>query len=126
MANVKFYICEHCGNVAVKITDKGVPLVCCGQKMTLLEAGTVDASREKHVPVIVREGDRLTVKVGAVEHPMTEQHYIDWICVVTEDGALVKKLDPTGNPEAQFCVAADAPATVYAYCNLHGLWAAEC
>lgn len=125
MTTVKFYICEHCGNVATKITDKGVPLVCCGQKMTLLEAGTVDASREKHVPVITRDADTLTVKVGAVDHPMTPEHFIDWICVVTESGATVKKLDPTGKPEAQFLVAADTPVTVYAYCNLHGLWAAE-
>lgn len=125
MSKAKFYICEHCGNIAEKIDDKRVPLVCCGQKMTELEAGVVDASREKHVPVVTAEGNSVIVRVGSVIHPMTDEHSIEWIYLETEKGAQRKYLTLDEAPEAVFTLADDKPTAVYAYCNLHGLWKTE-
>ena len=125
MKETKFYICEHCGNVVTKLTDSGVPLVCCGQKMTELVAGTVEASREKHIPVVEVNGNTVKVLVGSVTHPMTEEHNIAWIYLVTDKGAEIKHLTPTEAPEATFVLGDEKPIEVYAYCNLHGLWKTE-
>ena len=123
--NLKFYICEHCGNIVVKVADKGVPVVCCGQKMTELVPGTVDASLEKHVPVIKQEGNLVTVSVGSVTHPMMEKHYIQWISLQTEQGNQRKALSPDQEPVATFALApGDKVVAAYEYCNLHGLWKA--
>ena len=109
----KFYKCEHCGNVVIKVVDSGVPLVCCGEKMKELVANTVDASQEKHVPVVTRVDDcSIKVEVGSVPHPMTPEHHIAFIYVETENGGV--RIDLTDKPEA-----------VYEYCNLHGLWKTE-
>lgn len=120
-----YYYCEVCGHV-VSIVNEGAPtLVCCGQKMIKLEAKTADASTEKHVPVIVPDGDRTTIKVGSVPHPMTTEHHISFIEVFKKDGQSIRaKLDPTGTPEATFDVKAEDIDTVYEYCNVHGLWKA--
>ncbi len=120
-----YYYCGVCGHV-VSIAHPGAPtLVCCGQKMAKLEANTTDASTEKHVPVIVADGDKTTVKIGSVPHPMTEEHHISFIEVFKKDGqSLRAKLDPTGAPEATFDVKAEDIDTVYEYCNVHGLWKA--
>ena len=120
-----YYYCGVCGHV-VSIVNPGAPtLVCCGQKMTKLEANTTDASTEKHVPVIVADGDKTTVKIGSAPHPMTEEHHISFIEVFKKDGqSLRAKLDPTGAPEATFDVKAEDIDTVYEYCNVHGLWKA--
>ena len=120
--NTKFYICEHCGNIVGMINDSGVPLVCCGQKMTKLEAGTVEASREKHIPVVTREGNTVKVCVGSVEHPMTEEHSITWVYLQTCRGGQRKCLEVDSDPVVKFALCDETPVAVYAYCNLHGLW----
>lgn len=92
-------------------------------KMTKLEANTVDASLEKHVPVVSRKDNTFTIKVGEVEHPMIEEHYITFICLELLDGYLIKYLKPGMKPEAEFTISSlDKPVAVYEYCNLHGLW----
>ena len=121
----KFYICEHCGNIVGLIHDAGVPLVCCGQKMTKLEAGTVEASREKHIPVAEVKGNTVEVVVGSVLHPMTEEHSITWVYLETDRGGQRKNLAPGTEPKVTFALAEEKPIAVYAYCNLHGLWKVE-
>lgn len=120
-----YYHCEVCGHV-VSIANPGNPsLVCCGQKMNLLEAKTQDTGKEKHVPVTAPNGDTTIIKLGSVPHPMTEEHHISFIEVVTKDDKFVRaKLDPTGAPEAEFSLKAEDIDRVYAYCNIHGLWKA--
>lgn len=120
--NTKFYICEHCGNVVEKIHDSGVPVVCCGQKMTPIVAGTVEASREKHIPVARVDGNTVTVSVGSVEHPMLEAHSILWVYLETDRGIQRKSLKVGEPPVAVFGIADEKPLAAYAYCNLHGLW----
>lgn len=118
----RFFLCKHCGNLVGMIRDSGVPIICCGEPMTALEANTVDASREKHVPVVKVEGNRVFVSVGSVAHPMAEEHYIQWIYLQTSSGGQRKCLLPGEKPEAVFLVEDDAPVAVYEFCNLHGLW----
>ena len=124
MNEKKFYICEHCGNIIEMVNDAGVPVMCCGQKMTLLEPGTVEASHEKHIPVVEIKDDLVTVAVGSVEHPMTEEHWIEWIELIADGISYKKFLNPGEAPVAEFCVKADK-VTAREYCNLHGLWKAE-
>ena len=122
----KFFKCSRCGNVAIKPLDAGVPLVCCGEKMTELVANTTDAATEKHVPVVTVNGAAVHVQVGEVEHPMTEEHLISFIVLVTEKGYQVAELTAADKPVAEFAVAeGDKPVKVYEYCNLHGLWVKE-
>ena len=83
---MKYYICETCGNIIEKLNDSGVPVVCCGKPMKELIAGTVDAAREKHIPVYSVEGNKVSVVVGSVEHPMVDVHYIQWIVLKTNKG----------------------------------------
>ena len=118
----KFYICRHCGNLIGMIHDAGVPMVCCGEKMEALEPNTVDASQEKHVPVVTVEDDVLKVSVGSVAHPMTAEHLIEWVYVEMENGGHRKAFAPGDAPEATFCLCGEKAVAVYAYCNLHGLW----
>lgn len=123
---MEFYVCAHCGNIITKLTDKKVPVVCCGEKMQLLVAGTTDAAVEKHVPVYTVENNTVHVKVGSVEHPMTDAHWIEWIIAETNMGFSVRKLTPSDKPEAEFILSVgEELKEVYAYCNLHGLWKAE-
>lgn len=122
----KFFVCEHCGNFVGMIKDAGVPMMCCGQKMTEVIPGTSDGAAEKHVPVFTVEGNKVTVTVGSVEHPMAEEHYIEWIVVETAKGTQRKALNPGDKPTAVFALTEDdSVVAVYAYCNLHGLWKAE-
>ena len=121
----KFYICEKCGNLVEKIEDSGVPMVCCGQKMSEIVAGTVEASREKHIPVASVENDVVNVVVGSIEHPMAEEHSILWIELVSDKGVQRKHLKPGEAPKVSFALAGEKPLAVYAYCNLHGLWKVE-
>ncbi|MBP2650541.1 MAG: desulfoferrodoxin [Firmicutes bacterium] len=118
--DIKFYRCSICGNIVEQIKTGGGQLVCCGKPMEKLEANTTDAAVEKHVPVAECKDGKLFVRVGSVEHPMTEAHYIEWIAVA--DGASTQRisLSPSDKPEATF--AAREKAEIYAYCNLHGLW----
>lgn len=123
---MKFYICRHCGNIVTKLTSSKVPLHCCGQPMELLEAGVTDAATEKHVPVVSVEGNLVKVAVGAVAHPMVEEHFIQWAAVETERDALVHWFHPGEAPEAVFALAdGQQVKAVYEYCNLHGLWKKE-
>ncbi|MBR0112219.1 MAG: desulfoferrodoxin [Clostridia bacterium] len=119
---MKFYKCAHCGNIVVYLENKGVPVMCCGQKMEEIIPGSVDAAVEKHVPVIFAADDKVTVKVSEVAHPMIPEHHIAWIVLQTKSGYQMKYLDPEGEPEAQFSVMDDEIVAAYEYCNLHGLW----
>ncbi|MGN0710988.1 MAG: desulfoferrodoxin family protein [Anaerovoracaceae bacterium] len=126
MSEKKFFVCEHCGNLVGVIKDSGVPIVCCGQPMKQLKANTVDASVEKHTPVVKVEGNKVTAEVGSAEHPMVSEHFIEWIYVDTNKGGQRKALKPEEKPVAEFVMAEGEKAeAVYAYCNLHGLWKTE-
>ncbi len=119
---MKIFRCKHCGNIIVKIEDSGVPVVCCGEEMELLVAESIEASYEKHIPVVSTNGDEITVKVGSEEHPMITEHYIEWILVERDKSFTVKYLQPGEKPEATFYVKDEKLVNVFAYCNLHGLW----
>ena len=125
MKNNKFYICAHCGNIVEKIHDAGVPIICCGQKMDELVPNTVEASGEKHIPVVTLEAGAVSVNVGAVDHPMGEEHFIEWVWLETDKGGQLKKLLPGAEPNVKFVLGEEKPLAVYAYCNLHGLWKTE-
>lgn len=125
MENGRFYICEHCGNLVGMINDSGVPMMCCGQKMTRLEPGTTEASTEKHIPVVTVSDNTVKVAIGLVAHPMVEEHSILWVYLQTDKGGQRKCLAVGDKPELSFAVADEKPLAVYAYCNLHGLWKAE-
>lgn len=123
---MKYYICEHCGNIIEYVKDSGVPIMCCGQKMTEIVPGTSDGAVEKHVPVVTVSGNEILVQVGSVEHPMVEEHYIEWIVIQTEKGSQKVRLSAGDEPKAKFLlVDNDRLVSAYAYCNLHGLWKAE-
>lgn len=120
---MKFYVCNNCGNLIIKLIDSKIPVVCCNQKMTEIIPGTSDGAYEKHVPVIKQEGNKVIVQVGEIEHPMVEVHYIMWIILETTKG--FHKVDLTyGNaPIAEFYLSNDEQVIcAYEYCNLHGLW----
>ncbi len=121
----RFYICRHCGNLIGLINDAGVPMMCCGQKMEALVPNTTEAAGEKHLPFVTVEDGAVHVNVGEVTHPMTEEHFIQWIYVETENGGQRRAFKPGDAPEATFCIGEDKPVAVYAYCNLHGLWKTE-
>ena len=116
------YKCDICGNIVELVHEGADALVCCGQPMKLQEENTVDAAQEKHVPVVEKTENGVKVKVGSVEHPMEEKHYIEWIEVVVDGKKICRKhLKPGDKPEAVFgCISEES--TVRAYCNLHGLW----
>lgn len=118
---LQVYKCEVCGNIVEVLNGGKGELVCCGQPMKLLVENTVDAAKEKHVPVIEKLADGYRVKVGSVAHPMEEKHYIQWIELVADGRSYIQFLKPGDAPEAVFKVDAKE---VYAreYCNLHGLW----
>jgi superoxide reductase len=117
------YKCEVCGNIVEMLHEGKGQLVCCGQPMKLYEENSVDASREKHVPVVETTADGVRVKVGSVAHPMEGKHYIEWIEVVADGRVWRQFLKPGEPPEAAFNLSAQQ-LTVRAYCNLHGLWRA--
>lgn len=121
----KFFICKTCGNQVGMILSGGVPMECCGEPMTELIPGSIEASLEKHIPVAVVTGDRVKVIVGSVEHPMIPEHYIEWIYLQTENGGQRKSLVAGMPPVAEFALVGDRAVAVFAYCNLHGLWKAD-
>ncbi len=125
MAEVTFYRCEKCGNL-VAVVEKGtcVPQ-CCGEPMKELVAGSVDAAVEKHVPAVKHEDGKIVVQVGEVAHPMLDVHYISWIALATEDRLCIRHLKPGDEPTVTFGCGSVEGATIYAYCNLHGLWKAQ-
>lgn len=121
----KFYICKRCGNIIEMVKPSGVPVVCCGEPMTELVPGTVEAAVEKHIPVYEVKDGKVSVTVGSVEHPMAPEHYIEWISLQTKQGFQRKALKPGDAPKACFSLCeGDEVVAVYAYCNLHGLWKA--
>lgn len=120
----KFFKCNTCGNVIIKLVDSRVPVVCCGKPMEELTPNTVDAATEKHVPVVTHIDDNhIKVEVGSVAHPMSEEHHIAFIYVETEDGGI--RIDLKDKPEAVVYLGEAKPVAVYEYCNLHGLWKIE-
>ena len=122
---MEFYICKHCGNIIAYVENKGVPVICCGEPMSKLEPKTADSALEKHVPVIQVEGNLVTVTVGSTEHPMVENHFIQWIVLETKQGRQRKQLQPGQKPQAVFALTeGDEAVAAYEYCNLHGLWKA--
>ena len=125
MTEQKFYYCAHCGKIIAVVKDTPVPVMCCGEKMKELVPGTTDAAVEKHVPVIAKSGNIVTVTVGAVAHPMQETHFIEWISLQTTAGNQRKVLVPGAEPMAKFALLdGEEVIAAYAYCNLHGLWKA--
>ena len=124
MKKLDIFKCELCGNVVELLHVGGGDLVCCGQPMKLFTENTVDAAKEKHVPVIEKTADGFKVKVGDVAHPMEEKHYIEWIEVIADGRVYREFLKPGQAPEARFCVKAEN-ITAREYCNIHGLWKAE-
>ena len=122
---LKFFRCNHCGNIIVKIKDSSVPEVCCGENMQELVPGTTDAAVEKHLPVYETNGSTVTVTVGSVSHPMMPEHFINWVCLQTNKGFQLKYLNPGEEPKAVFALSdGEKVEAVYEYCNLHGLWKA--
>ena len=121
----KFYICRHCGNLIGMVNDAGVPMHCCGEKMEALVPNTVEASAEKHLPVVSIENGQVKVNVGSVDHPMLDEHYIQWVYLHTEKGGQRRILKPGDAPNVSFCLGDDKAIAVYEYCNLHGLWMTE-
>ena len=123
MQNTRFYVCPICGNVIGLIDGDINHINCCGKPMQLLEANTVDASQEKHVPVYERVEDEIAVRVGEVEHPMEKDHFIMWIAQVTDNQTTRIRLYPEQATTVRFKYIPGA--TIYAYCNKHGLWATK-
>ena len=122
MKRSTFYKCDVCGSMAVKVVDGGGELCCCKQPMRVVEANTTDAAAEKHVPEVSVKDNILYAQVGSVAHPMEEDHYIQWIYVVTEEGVIARCLKPGEAPEAAIELGSQTPLSVYEYCNKHGLW----
>ncbi len=118
---LEVYKCEVCGNIVEVLHEGGGELVCCGQPMKLFKENTVDAAKEKHVPVIEKTASGYKVNVGSVAHPMEEKHYIEWIELIADGKVYRKFLKPGDAPEAEFCIEA-ASVSAREYCNLHGLW----
>ena len=122
---MKFYRCETCGQIIAIVKKTAVPVMCCGKPMQEIIPGTTDAAVEKHVPVYEVEGNKVIVTVGSVEHPMLDEHYIEWVSIQTKLGNQRKALKPGSEPKVCFAVCeGDEVEAVYAYCNLHGLWKA--
>ncbi len=120
---LQIYKCEVCGNIVEVLHEGAGELVCCGQPMILREENTVDAAKEKHVPVVEKTTGGSKVKVGSVAHPMEEKHYIEWIEVIADGKAYRQFLKPGEAPEAVFNIEA-GEVTAREYCSLHGLWKA--
>ncbi len=119
----KFFKCEVCGNIIAVVKASGVPVVCCGKNMTELVPGTTDAAVEKHVPVFEIKDNKVHVRVGELEHPSEEAHFIEWISIQTDKGNQRRCLEAGDKPEAVFAICdGEKLEAVYAYCNIHGLW----
>ena len=118
--------CAKCGKMVFVEKKSGCPTMCCGDAMEELIPGSVDAAQEKHVPVLAARGNRVQVTFGSVEHPMLDEHYIQFIILETSCGYQLRRLNSGEAPKAEFLLAEGESALVaYEYCNLHGLWKAE-
>ncbi|MFA6834848.1 MAG: desulfoferrodoxin family protein [Fibrobacteraceae bacterium] len=126
MSDPNFFICRRCNNLVVLLENSGFPLSCCGEKMEALVPNAVEASVEKHIPVVQVSGNKVTVTVGSVIHPMLPEHFIQWIVLQTKNGILQKNLKPGDVPSAEFFVSdGDEAVAAFDFCNLHGLWKKE-
>lgn len=122
----KFFVCSVCGNLIEMIDHKGPKVVCCGKPMDELVANTTEASVEKHIPVVSVNGNKIKVQVGSTLHPMTQEHHISWIYLITTQGVQRKSLAIDSDPIVEFALTEDDKVLeAYAYCNLHGLWKVE-
>jgi superoxide reductase len=118
--------CAKCGKMVFVEKKSGCPTMCCGQEMEELIPGAVDASKEKHVPVLTARGNKVQVTVGSAEHPMLDEHYIQFIILETSHGYQLRRLNPAEAPKADFLLSeGESAVAAYEYCNLHGLWKAE-
>ncbi len=125
MSEPTFYRCNTCGNLVYVVNEGTCTPECCGEPMEELVAGSTDAAAEKHVPVIERSGETVTVKVGEIAHPMLEAHFIQWIALAYGEAVSFHYLEPGEEPVATFAgVPADAKVVAFEHCNLHGLWKA--
>jgi superoxide reductase len=118
----EIYKCSVCGNIVETLHVGGGELVCCNKPMILQEENTQEAATEKHIPVIKKDGDKIIVKVGSINHPMDEDHYIEWIEVLIDNKILRKNLKPEDAPMAKFIINTEGDISARAYCNIHGLW----
>lgn len=120
---MKLYRCNICGNIVVKIVNGGGKLVCCNEPMEELVPKTQDMGTEKHLPVATMEDGKLNIKVGSIEHPMEENHFIEFIAIYYNNKYQIKKLNYTDKPECTFIIEEDvSEIEIYEYCNIHGLW----
>lgn len=123
---VKVLKCKECGKMVLELKGSQCPTKCCGEPMVELVPNTTDGALEKHVPVIEQDGNKVTVRVGSVAHPMLEAHYIEFIILETTKSAYLKTLNPGEEPVAEFLLAEDEDVVAaYEYCNLHGYWKGE-
>lgn len=123
--NMKFYECKTCGNIITYWKEKGPKVSCCGSEMVELLPNTTDASKEKHVPAYNIKDGKVKIKIGSIEHPMADDHYIEWILLETKKGYQKLNLKPHDYPEAEFTLMKDDEVVaVYEYCNVHGLFVA--
>ena len=125
MADAKFYKCKKCANLFLKVQEGPCTPVCCGEPFDELIAGTVDAAREKHIPMVTREGGRIIVNVGEVDHPMLDAHFIQWVALVADGRTEIHYLKPGEAPHTEFSCEGSENVSIYEYCNLHGLWKAD-
>ena len=126
MTAQRFFVCKHCGNIIAFVHASGAPVTCCGDVMQEIVPNSTDAAQEKHVPVIEVSGNVVTVTVGSAAHPMTAEHYMQWISLESAEGNQRKELKPGSAPKAVFVLNdGDKPMAAFAYCNLHGLWKKE-
>ena len=124
---INFYECRHCGNIVMFVKSSGVVSICCGDQMQMMVPGTSDGATEKHVPVIIVNGDRVVVKIGEKNHPMEKDHYIEWIVLETNKGIHATHLDYDDKDAAAGFTLQDGEHAIaaYEYCNIHGLWMKE-
>lgn len=123
MKELKIYRCDICGNMICMIEDSGVNPECCGTGMTLAVPNTKDGAVEKHVPVVRKDGATVQILVGDKPHPMTDQHYISYIFLLTDSNFYMHRLEPGDAPEATFCIPkGEEVIAAYSWCNIHGLW----
>jgi superoxide reductase len=125
MSKYKFHYCEKCGNTVELIRNVGEPIKCCGSKMTELVPHWKEGG-EKHTPIIKIKNKSVSVDIGEIPHPMTDEHSINWVCLETNHGMHRKFLAPGSEPKVTFALADEKPVCVYSYCNLHGLWKSDC
>lgn len=120
----QIYRCAVCGNVVEVVRSGAGTLVCCGQEMILESVHSQDEGQEKHLPVIEKNGSQVTVKIGSIPHPMTPEHFLEWVEIQTSAGCYRQILTPTSQPQAVFTIpeAEQTGLVARVYCNLHGLW----